>query len=285
MHVETFGQTEEGRELPLLVISDPQGRDAAEAAQPLGRPVVFVQANIHAGEVEGKEAALMLARRLTDGNLKPLTRQLVILIAPIYNADGNEKVSAGNRTAQNGPVAGVGTRENAKGLDLNRDYMKLDSAEARALVGLMTTWDPHVVVDLHTTNGSYHGYHLTYAPTLNPNADAAAHRVRTRHAAARACARRCSTRTTSAPTTTATSRRRGAMLARARAWIRRTPATRPGGRSIIARALATTTSACAIASPSSSEAYSYLDFKGRVDVTAAFVEEVLRASARHASRS
>ena len=67
-----------------------------------------------------------------------------MLIAPIYNADGNEKVNVQNRTAQNGPVAGVGTRENSKGLDLNRDYMKLDSAEARALVGLMNRWDPHV---------------------------------------------------------------------------------------------------------------------------------------------
>ena len=75
----------------------------------------------------------MLARRLVTGDLKPLTRQLVILIAPDYNADGNEKVDVMNRTAQNGPVGGVGTRENGKGLDLNRDYMKLDSARgARA---------------------------------------------------------------------------------------------------------------------------------------------------------
>lgn len=88
---------------------------------------MFVQANIHAGEVEGKEAVLVLARRLVSGDLMPLTRQLVILIAPNYNADGNEKVNAQNRTAQYGPVTGVGTRENAKGLDLNRDYMKLDS--------------------------------------------------------------------------------------------------------------------------------------------------------------
>ena len=132
---------------------------------------MFVQANIHAGEVEGKEAILMLARRLVSGDLKPMTRQVVFLIAPDYNADGNEKVTPMNRTQQNGPVAGVGTRENSKGLDLNRDYMKLDSAEARSLVGLMNNWDPHVLVDLHTTNGSYHAYHLTYSPILNPNAD------------------------------------------------------------------------------------------------------------------
>ena len=171
VHTESFGKTEEGRDLPLMVISDPKVTTPA-AARKLGRPLVFVQANIHAGEVEGKEAVLMLSRRLVSGDLKPLTRQLVILIAPDYNADGNEKVAPQNRTSQNGPVAGVGTRENSKGLDLNRDYMKLDSAEARSLVGLFNTWDPHVIVDLHTTNGSYHANHLTYAPILNPNADA-----------------------------------------------------------------------------------------------------------------
>ncbi|MDP2055252.1 MAG: M14 family zinc carboxypeptidase, partial [Acidobacteriota bacterium] len=171
VHAESFGTTEEGRELPLLVISDPKVTTPA-AARKLGRPLVFVQANIPAGEVEGKEAVLVLARRLVSGDLKPLTRELVILIAPNYNADGNEKVNLQNRAAQYGPVAGVGTRENAKGLDLNRDYMKLDSVEARALVGLMNKWDPHVLVDLHTTNGSYHANHLTYSPILNPNADA-----------------------------------------------------------------------------------------------------------------
>ncbi len=171
VHTESFGKTEEGRDLPLMVISDPMVTTPA-AARKLGRPLVFVQANIHAGEVEGKEAVLMLARRLVSGDLKPLTRQLVILIAPDYNADGNEKFNVMNRTAQNGPVAGVGTRENSKGLDLNRDYMKLDSAEARSLVGLFNKWDPHVIVDLHTTNGSYHANHLTYSPILNPNADA-----------------------------------------------------------------------------------------------------------------
>ena len=170
VHRESFGKTEQGRDMPLMVISDPKVT-TPDAARRLGRPLVFVQANIHAGEVEGKEAILMIARRLVSGDLKPLTRQLVILIAPDYNADGNEKVDVMNRTAQNGPVGGVGTRENSKGLDLNRDYMKLDSLEARALVGLINKWDPHVLVDLHTTNGSYHANHLTYSPILNPNAD------------------------------------------------------------------------------------------------------------------
>jgi hypothetical protein len=167
---EVYGKTEEGRDMPLLILSEP-AVTTPEAARKLGRPIVFIQGNIHGGEVEGKESALIIARRLTQGDLRPMLKQLVVLIAPIYNADGNEKFNVQNRTAQYGPVAGVGTRENAKGLDLNRDHMKLDSAEARAFVGLLNRWDPHVGLDLHTTNGSYHGYHLTYAPTLNPNAD------------------------------------------------------------------------------------------------------------------
>ena len=106
-------------------------------------------------------------RRLTGGDLRPLLDRMVIVIAPIYNVDGNEGVDVMNRTAQYGPIAGVGRRENIKGLDLNRDYMKLESAEARALAAAFTAWDPHLVVDLHTTNGSYHGYHLTQSIPLN----------------------------------------------------------------------------------------------------------------------
>jgi hypothetical protein len=170
VRVETFGKSEEGRDLPLLVIGNPPA--AAPPARSSRLPVVLVMANIHAGEVEGKEAVLHLARRLTLGDLQPLLRSAVWLFAPIYNADGNEKISLDNRVDQNGPIGGVGTRENAKGLDLNRDFMKLESSEARGLVSLLTRWDPDIIVDLHTTNGSYHGYHLTYGPPLNPSTDA-----------------------------------------------------------------------------------------------------------------
>jgi hypothetical protein len=165
VRVQTFGTTEEGRPMPLVTLSNPAVSKPAE--RPAGRPVVFLLANIHGGEVEGKEAVQVLMRRLTSGDLRPLLDRMVIVIAPIYNVDGNEAIDVMNRTAQYGPVAGVGRRENAKGLDLNRDYMKLESPEARALAGAFTAWDPHLVVDLHTTNGSYHGYHLTQSIPLN----------------------------------------------------------------------------------------------------------------------
>src|SRR6185503_11530011 len=107
LKAESFGKSEEGRELPLMILADPPIADPREA-RAAGKPIVFIMANIHAGEVEGKEAMLHFARRLLTADLKPLLKRLVILIAPIYNADGNEKISLNNRTAQNGPIAGVG---------------------------------------------------------------------------------------------------------------------------------------------------------------------------------
>ena len=127
VHAESFGKSEEGRELPLIVISDPKVT-TPEAARKLGRPIVFVQANIHAGEVEGKEAILKLARRLASGDLKPMTRQMVFLIAPDYNADGNEKITPMNRTAQNGPVA---RRRHAREQQGPRSQSRLHEARHR----------------------------------------------------------------------------------------------------------------------------------------------------------
>jgi len=91
-----------------------------------------------------------------------------VLFAPIYNADGNDRLGPKNRPLQQGPDT-AGQRPNAAGLDLNRDALKLESTEARALARFFGAWDPQLFVDLHTTNGSAHGYALTYAPPLNPS--------------------------------------------------------------------------------------------------------------------
>ena len=163
-----FGYTVEGRALPLLVFGDVDGADP-ESVLAAGKTRVFIQANIHAGEVEGKEAMLMLLRDLATGLHAHWADSLVVLIAPIYNADGNERITLLNRGPQNGPFGGMGQRPNVQDLDLNRDHMKLDSPEARSLVRLMSEYDPHVAVDLHTTNGTIHAYHLTYSPPLHPN--------------------------------------------------------------------------------------------------------------------
>jgi hypothetical protein len=94
---------------------------------------------------------------------------MVFIITPIYNADGNERMSPTNRGAQHGPINGMGTRAQAQNINLNRDYMKLDTPEAKASANLWIAYDPHVGYDLHTSNGSQHAYHLTYSPPLNPN--------------------------------------------------------------------------------------------------------------------
>jgi hypothetical protein len=105
------------------------------------------------------------------GPLAPLLDSVVLLVVPIYNVDGNEALAPGdtNRPGQHGPAL-VGRRANGQGLDLNRDYVKMEAPETRGAAELLRRWDPHVFVDLHTTNGSYHGYALTYSPGLNPNA-------------------------------------------------------------------------------------------------------------------
>jgi hypothetical protein len=153
-----------------VVAARPLVRTPAEALRS-GKPIVYLQANIHAGEVEGKEAAQMLLRDLTLGSLRPLLDSLVLLVVPIYNVDGNEATAPGevNRPGQNGPAT-VGRRANAQGLDLNRDYVKLEAPETRGSAALLSAWRPHLFLDLHTTNGSYHGYALTWSPGLNPNA-------------------------------------------------------------------------------------------------------------------
>jgi hypothetical protein len=290
LRVESFGLTEEGRDLPLMIFADPPITRPLEA-RASGKPVIFIQANIHAGEVEGKEATLHLARRIAIGDLRPMLNDLVILIAPIYNADGNEKISLNNRTAQNGPIGGVGTRENAKGFDLNRDYIKLETPEANALVGLFNRWDPHLTVDLHTTNGSYHGYHLTYAPTLNPNADARlitfernkmlpaitramlkAHKFRTYYYGNFATKERMNREMNSFEMERSGGEAQPAGKPQTKIWRTFDHRPRFGNNYCGLRNRLTILS----------EAYSYLDFKGRVAVTEAFVEEIFKYSALHA---
>jgi hypothetical protein len=162
-----LGVSGEGRELPLLFLSDPPVATADEAARS-GKPVALVIGNIHAGEVDGKEAVLMLARDLVTGKDRAVLKNLVVAFCPIFNADGNEPISRANRADQGGPDQGVGVRENAAGYDLNRDFIKLETPEVRALVKFFNEWDPAVFMDLHTTNGSYHRYLLTYDGPRHP---------------------------------------------------------------------------------------------------------------------
>lgn len=170
--VSVMGTSVLGNPIYLAIASDPPLTSPAEAAR-AGKLVVYLQANIHGGEVEGKEAALALLRELA-GPAHDLLRSLVILVAPDYNPDGNDALGpqATNRAEQNGPER-IGRRPNGLNLDLNRDYFKVEAPETRAsLEHVYTTWDPALMVDLHTTDGTRHGYLLTYSPPLDPNGPA-----------------------------------------------------------------------------------------------------------------
>jgi hypothetical protein len=130
-----------------------------------------VQGNIHSGEVEGKEALQALVRDLVFSSRPNALDSIVLIAVPIYNADGNENQApqGRNRGSQNGPEM-VGTRANSDTTNLNRDYVKAFAAETRGSLMMFNSFDPDVFVDLHTSNGSMHGYAVTYSPPLNPAA-------------------------------------------------------------------------------------------------------------------
>ena len=168
IHVGSLGRSGGGLEIPYIVASRPVVTTPQEAKR-LNRPIVFVQGNIHGGEVEGKEALLAFVRDLVSNRFPNMLDSIVLIAVPIYNADGNERVGPQerNRASQQGPAT-VGERANGDSLDLNRDYVKAEAPETRAALAFFAAWEPDVFVDLHTTNGSYHGFALTYAPPLNP---------------------------------------------------------------------------------------------------------------------
>jgi hypothetical protein len=165
---ESIAKTTEGRDVPLLIIANPLPQSPTDLINDK-RIVVYIQANIHAGEVEGKEASMMLARDLVNGLNNEILQKVVVLICPNFNPDGNEAISTQNRTHQNGPKNGVGLRYNGQMLDLNRDAIKLESPEMTGLIrNVILRWDPSVLVDCHTTNGSYHEEPVTFTWMMNP---------------------------------------------------------------------------------------------------------------------
>ena len=160
MTVRFYGSSASGRPLPLVIVDKdrafrPEEDEAAgdRDAERERRPVVLIQNGIHAGEIDGKDACLLLLRDLALGRRRELLDGATLLILPIYNVDGHERVSPYNRPNQNGPLEGMGFRTTADGLDLNRDYLKLASPEARALAALVNAWRPDLYVDDHVTDG------------------------------------------------------------------------------------------------------------------------------------
>jgi hypothetical protein len=168
IHLSSFGASPQGRELPLLVLSA-HGVRTPDEARRLQLPIVLVINGIHAGEVEGKEAAMMLMRDLLDGAYGDLLAHLTLVVVPLFNPDGNDAVDPTNRaldlahlTGQDGP-ARVGTRVNASGINLNRDYMRQAAPEMQQLQQrVCQVWQPDLTIDTHATNGSVHRMAMTY---------------------------------------------------------------------------------------------------------------------------
>lgn len=169
LHRSSFGTSPEGRDLPLLVLST-RGVKSPEEARRAGVPVVLVINGIHAGEVEGKEASLMLVRDLLLGAHPGLLEAITLVVVPLFNADGNDRIDPKNRaldlarlSGQDGPHSGVGTRVNASGVNLNRDYLRQQTTELRLLqANVALRWTPDLTIDCHATNGSVHRFDLTY---------------------------------------------------------------------------------------------------------------------------
>lgn len=167
LYVTRFGVSPQGRELPLLVLSGAGVRTPAEA-RTWGRPVVLVISGIHAGEVEGKEACLMLCRDILAGKHGDLLDKVVLVVVPLFNPDGNDATDPGNRrldlpklSGQIGPAL-VGTRVNASGVNLNRDYLLQSAPEMRLLQErVFLPWAPDLCIDNHATNGSVHRFFMT----------------------------------------------------------------------------------------------------------------------------
>jgi murein tripeptide amidase MpaA len=157
----SFGKSGEGRDLPLLMASNDK-TFSAQAARKKGKAIILIQACIHAGESDGKDAGFALLRDIAITRTRiDLLKDTVILFIPIYNVDGHELFSLYNRINQNGPQE-MGFRANSAGLNLNRDYMKADAPETRAWLKLWNEWKPDMLIDCHVTDGADFRYNITY---------------------------------------------------------------------------------------------------------------------------
>jgi hypothetical protein len=170
IHREILLETDGGRQVPVVVMANPPVASPTQA-QDSGKPIIYIQGNIHGGEVEGKEASLILMRDILFGDKQHLLENQILIFVPVYNADGNDDMTADSRPNQEMSPLLAGQRH-ANGYDLNRDGMALEASESQALMAnVILRWDPDLLVDLHTTNGTWHGYSLTYAPSYHTAGD------------------------------------------------------------------------------------------------------------------
>ena len=156
-----IGQSLQGRRLSVVIASKEGVNDAA-GLRANGKPTLFAHAGIHAGEIDGKDAGMMLLRDLTvTGKLSHLLDKVNFLFLPILSADGHEDASPFNRINQRGPEV-MGWRTNGRNLNLNRDFTKLETAGLKALIPFLVQFDPDLYFDIHVTDGIDYQYDITY---------------------------------------------------------------------------------------------------------------------------
>ena len=158
--LDTFGQTAAGRDL-YFVIASKEGADNTDDLGGNGRPTLLAQAGIHSGEIDGKDAGLMLLRDIAFGGKAGLLDHANFIFVPVFNADGHKRSSEFNRPNQRGPVH-QGWRTTAQNLNLNRDYVKADAPEMQAMLQLINEWRPSLYLDLHVTDGIDYQYDITF---------------------------------------------------------------------------------------------------------------------------
>lgn len=162
VHYTTFGVSPEGRDLPLLIV-DKDGLTTPEEIRGSGKAILFVEACIHSGEPDGKDAGFILLRDLVIRRQHlDLLDKVSLLFVPIFNVDGHENFSAQNRINQNGPEE-LGTRVTGQLLNLNRDFLKADAPEMRDWLKLYNRWMPEIFIDVHVTDGADFQYVMTYS--------------------------------------------------------------------------------------------------------------------------
>ncbi|MBL0048096.1 MAG: M14 family metallopeptidase [Bacteroidetes bacterium] len=158
--MQSIGKSVEGRDIFMLIASADKNTSAVDLKSS-SKPLLFVQAGIHAGEIDGKDAGMMLFRDIAFGGKQSLLDKVNFLFIPILNVDGHERSSAYNRPNQRGPES-MGYRTNAQNLNLNRDYTKLDTKEIRAVIQVINEYNPLLYMDIHVTDGADYQYDITY---------------------------------------------------------------------------------------------------------------------------
>ena len=161
LRLVSLGKSAEGRDV-WMVIASKERAFTPDALRKTNKPIVLAQGGIHSGEIDGKDAGLMLLRDMTvRGTKRELLDHANFLFVPIFNVDGHERFNRWSRINQRGPEEG-GWRTNARNLNLNRDYMKADAEEMQAMIRGLRTWQPDLYIDLHVTDGADYQYDITF---------------------------------------------------------------------------------------------------------------------------